>query len=149
MSQTGAFTGCQGWIKTTALSSVSGAGAAFNVDAVSGVTGFTIISKTGTDFKSTEPDVGLPADNTARDWTYVEILFKPNGSGTILVYLQLGLVNTGTAGSAWFDDVQLIPTGGGLSSLSASTGYYIYSRINASTGNIEFVNGNPRRHVPE
>jgi PA14 domain len=133
----------QGWIKTTALPTVTGAGGVLNVDAVSGVTGFTIISKTGTDFKSTEPDVGLPADGTAWDWTFVQCLFKPIGSGTIRLYLQLGYAVAGCSGSAWFDDVGIFPTGASWTGLSASTGYYLYSRIDALTGWIQFVNGNP------
>ncbi|MGH9634961.1 MAG: hypothetical protein ACRD72_09020 [Candidatus Angelobacter sp.] len=132
----------QGWIKTTVIPTVSGSGALLNVDAVSGVTGFTIISKTGTDFLSTEPDVGLPADNTARDWTFVQCLFKPTGSGVLRIYCQLGY-STGCSGSAWFDDVGIFPTGASWSGLTPSQGYYLYSYIDAITGNIVFANGSP------
>lgn len=138
----------QGWIKTTALSTVTGAGAVLNIDTGSGVTGFTIISKnTGsggvTDFASTQPDIGLPADGTARDWTFVQCLFKPIGSGVIRLYCQLGYAAAGCTGTAWFDDVGVFPTGDAWSSLSASTGYYIYPYIDLATSTIQFANGTP------
>jgi len=94
------------WIKTSAMT----AGATYsliNIDAVSGVTGFTIISKTtiGTDPAATEPDCGIKADGSAHAYTYVECVFKPTGAdGTIRVYCQLGYGAT-IAGQAWFDDV--------------------------------------------
>jgi hypothetical protein len=133
----------RGWIKTTALSTLASGGAVLNVDIVSGVTAFTIISKNGTDFSASQPDIGLPADNTARPFTFVECLFKPTGSGVIRLYCQLGYAPAGCSGTAWFDDVGIFPTGGGWSGLTVGGGYYLYSYIDAVTGFLQFANGSP------
>jgi hypothetical protein len=132
----------RGWIKTTALSTSAGNGAMFHITTpFSGVTGISVVSVVaGTDFSTLNNVwIGLPADGVARDWTFVEILWKPTGSGTVTLYTQL----VGTTGSAWFDDYGVYPTGGGWSGLSASTGYYLYSYIDALTGWLLFANGNP------
>ena len=99
-----------GWIKTTAMTaSDAGHGATLNIDPVSGVSGFTITSKTtdGADPGASEPDIGIEADDDAHDWTYVECVFVPTGSdGTIRLYCVLG--NGGIQdGIAWFDDVRV------------------------------------------
>jgi hypothetical protein len=98
-----------GWIKTTALPTAdAGRWAVLNIDVVSGVSAFVIISKltTGTDFAPTEPDVGIAADGVAHDWTYVESVFQVVGTGVIRLYAQLG--NGGAqSGIAWFDHVTL------------------------------------------
>src|SRR3954470_3094841 len=104
-----------GWIKTSALPSADvGLGAVLNVDTVSGVTGFTIISKTGTDLAAlntfsppSQPDVGILADDTAHDWTFVSSIFQPIGTGTIRLYCQLGYGGS-QSGTAWFDSVALV-----------------------------------------
>jgi hypothetical protein len=96
----------QAWIKTTAITTSAGHGAVLNVDPVWGVTGFNIVSKTGTDFLSTQPDVGIPADGAAHAFTFVECVFRPIGTGNIRLYIQLGY-GVGLVGSAWFDDVKL------------------------------------------
>jgi hypothetical protein len=96
----------QAWIKTTALSSGTTHGALINVDIVSGVSGFTILGKSGTDFTPTQPDVGIGADGAMHDWTFVSCLFKCNGSGVLRVYCQLGF-GAALAGSAWFDEVKV------------------------------------------
>lgn len=134
----------RGWIKTTALPTVSSSGAQFHLSVNGGgVTAITLVSVTsGSTFflTSTDLGLGLSAIGTAWDWTFVELLFKPTGSGSLKLYTELG---TNCSGTAWFDDFGIYPTGASWNGLSASTGYYVYSRINASTGNIEFVNGNP------
>jgi hypothetical protein len=132
----------QGWIKTDAMTGTLN-GALLNVDIVSGVTAFTIISKTGTDFASTQPDVGIPADGVAHDWTFVRCLFKPTGSGVLRVYCQLGNNNNTVTGSAWFDDVGVFPTGATYTSLAASTGYYLYEYIDVASSLLKFANGSP------
>jgi hypothetical protein len=135
----------RGWIKTTALPAGAGSGAVLHLQIGSGVTALTSVSvPSGVGFLLSGNDiaVGLPDDNTARDWFFVEMLFKPTGSGSVTLYAQLGLGGA-TQGTAWFDDFGIYPTGASWNGLTASTGYYLYSRINASTGNIEFVNGNP------
>ncbi|HWF02653.1 MAG TPA: hypothetical protein VHA06_03150, partial [Candidatus Angelobacter sp.] len=96
----------QGWIKTTAIAASAGHGAVLNIDIVAGVTGFTIVSKTGTDFSPTQPDVGIAADGAAHGFTFVSCIFRPVGSGIVRLYLQLGY-GVGLVGSAWFDDVQI------------------------------------------
>jgi hypothetical protein len=101
-----------GWIKTGVMPSADpGLGAVLNVDTVSGVTGFTILSKSGTDFAAlstfsppSHPDVGILADDTAHDWTFVSSIFQPIGTGTIRVYCQLGYGGI-QSGTAWFDNV--------------------------------------------
>lgn len=97
-----------GWIKVSALPTAdAGSGAALNVDIVSGVTGWTIKSKTGDDFAATQPDVGVLASGVAEDWQYVECVFVPTGAnGVIRLNVQLGY-GGGQSGTAWFDDVRV------------------------------------------
>lgn len=103
-----------GWIKTTALPSAdAGTGATLNVDTGTGVTGFTILSKNGADFPAyfgqpPQPDVGIFADDTAHDWTFVSSIFQPIGTGTIRLYCQLGF-GAAQSGIAWFDNVAISP----------------------------------------
>jgi hypothetical protein len=96
----------QAWIKTSAITTTAGSGAVLNVDIVSGVTGFTIVSKSGSDFAPTQPDVGIFSDGNAHNFTLVSCVFKVTGTGTIRLYCQLGYTSS-IAGQAWFDDVTL------------------------------------------
>lgn len=96
----------QGWIKTTAIPSSPGHGAVLNIATISGIAGYSVISKNGSDFQSNEPDVGIFADGNAHDWTQVSAVFRVIGSGTMRLYLQLGFGGS-VAGTAWFDDVML------------------------------------------
>lgn len=97
-----------GWIKTTALPAADpGLGAVLNIDAVTGITGFTILEKVGDDFTAIQPDVGILANGVAHDWTFVRARFIPTGAdGTIRLYVQLGH-GGGQSGTAWFDGIRL------------------------------------------
>jgi hypothetical protein len=96
----------QGWIMTTAIAASAGHGTLFNVDILNGVTSFTIISKTGSNFTSAQPDVGIFADGAAHGWTFVSCVFQVHGTGLLRVYCQLGF-GVGLVGTAWFDDLQI------------------------------------------
>jgi hypothetical protein len=98
----------QGWIMTSGVPSATGDGALLNIDTVSGVTSFSILGKSGFDFLSTQPDVGVAADGAAHAWTFVSCVFIPNASGTIRLYCQLGYGGA-VAGTAWFDEVSVAP----------------------------------------
>jgi phage minor structural protein len=97
-----------GWIKTDALPLAdAGFGAVINIDTVSGIGSYAIVSKTTFgDPDPTVPDIGRQADNAVHDWTYVECLFIPAQDGVVSVYCQLGY-SGGQSGTAWFDDVSL------------------------------------------
>jgi hypothetical protein len=72
--------------------------------------------------------------------TFFRAYFTVNTSGTVVVYCQ----NISTGGQVWFDDVSLYPFNGAIyTGLAASTGYYLYPYIEASSGLIKFTNGNP------
>jgi hypothetical protein len=110
-SQDSAVTGglaytLQGWIMTSGVPSSGGNGAVLNIDAISGVTAFTILGKSGFDFSAAQPDVGISADGAAHAWTFVSCVFIPNASGVIRLYCQLGYGGA-VAGTAWFDEVSV------------------------------------------
>ncbi|HEY2363490.1 MAG TPA: hypothetical protein VGK36_20380 [Candidatus Angelobacter sp.] len=135
----------EGWIKTDAITAFTTHGAYLNVAVGGGVTGFTIITKFGAADagSSTTPTIGIRADGAAHPFTLVQCYFIPNTSGFVTVGLQAISLN---AANVWFDDVKVYPHGfggGAYSALTASTGYYMYMRIDNATGKLQFVNGNP------
>jgi hypothetical protein len=134
----------QGWIKTSGLGNNAGRYALLNVVTISGVTSYNIISKTtiGADPISTTPSCGLPADGTDRAFTFVQCVFRVNGSGTMRVYCQLGFGGN-VPGTAWFDDVLLAPAACKAYTVSNSTSYYLYPYIEVSSGLLKFANGTP------
>lgn len=97
----------EGWIKTTSLTPSGGGaflGVAFNIGIVSGITSFTIVEKStiGADPSTVNPDCGIQADGTSRDWTYVFCRFIPTASGTIRIYWNVGY-NGNVSGTVWLD----------------------------------------------
>jgi|GEM_PF-3565479 hypothetical protein len=132
-----------GWIKTDAITNVSGHGAYINIAAGSGVTGFTILTKFGAADQglTATPTIGLQASGSAVPFTFLECYFIPNTSGQISVGLQLISNN---AASAWFDTVFLYPfQGKAYSGLTSGATYHLYPYIDISTGNVVFANGTP------
>lgn len=97
-----------GWIAVSALPAAdAGAGAILSVTAQTGISAFTIVSKTGYDANATKPDVGVAADGVSHAYQYVECVFIPTGTdGTVRVACNLGYGGT-QSGTAWFDDVWL------------------------------------------
>jgi hypothetical protein len=133
----------EGWIKTDALTGGSPNGALLKVSIASGITSFTILTKFGAYDAgfTTTPTIGLPADSVARGYTFVQCWFIPATSGVITLFVQNIATNSE---QCWYDDIKLYPhTGPAYSGLAASTGYYLYSFINRSTGAITYVNGAP------
>jgi hypothetical protein len=133
----------EGWIKTDAITTISGHGGWLNVSAGSGVTGFTIITKFGAaDMGLTStPSIGIAANGSAHAYTFVQCYFVPNTSGSISIGLQ---AISNNAANVWFDDVKCYPHNGPVyQSLTASTAYYLYSKIDGTSGAISFINGNP------
>jgi hypothetical protein len=115
-----------GWIRTSAMSGAGG-GAILNVDALSGVTGFTIHSKVGFNPNAAQPDVGLQNTGIAYpDFTYVECLFTPTGAnGTIRLFLHLGYAGN-VQGTAWFDDLRLVAGGEILQAIEKDSAEFVH-----------------------
>lgn len=138
----------EGWVKTDALPSIpTHVGAAIDLNIISGVTSFSIITKFGgwEGQSTTTPRIGLPADGVARGYTFVQCYFTTAASGVVVpnVILQ------SNSGNGWFDDIKLYPFGGGIwTGLSASTGYYLYPYLDVATSTIKFTNGSPPSTSP-
>jgi hypothetical protein len=145
----------RGFIKTAGPLTLSGAGpggALLHLSAtLGGVTGLTQVSSAGGSVivsSGTDISVGLAADGaTVWPYTFVELTFVPTGSGSITLYIQSGL-NGGVSGTAWFDDVALVPVGITYTGLSNSTHYYLYPYIETLTGLLKMVNGAPPGSSP-
>jgi hypothetical protein len=97
-----------GWIKTSAISNGAGDGAFFDAFNDGGSSAWTVIAHSGTLFFAGEPDVGVPADGVAHDWTFVWSLFTSAVSGTMGIRVRLRTLVAG-AGQAWYDGVRLEP----------------------------------------
>ncbi len=148
-----AFTGGQtyvmeGWVKSDAMPTFAAHfGAGFQLSIVSGITNWTIITKFGAfdQGNTTLPQLSLPADGTARPFTFLQCYFIPASSGTA----ALSLINQSISGNCWFDDVKVYPYSGAIyTGLTASTTYYLYPYVEVSSGNLKFANGNPPTTFP-
>jgi hypothetical protein len=94
-----------GWIKTTAIEAGTNRGAFLDVFAPS-VT-LTPIERVGDPFSTNDQlDVGVAANGAARDWTYVQSVFRAETTGTFDLFLTL--VTGPAGGTAWFDGVELL-----------------------------------------
>lgn len=84
---------------------VSAGYVALNVDAI-GFAGFTVFAKIGPiSLSATEPDVGVAAGVGGRQ--FVRVTFRVEGTGSIVVWAQLGYFNMVT-GTARFDGLRLV-----------------------------------------
>jgi hypothetical protein len=138
----------EGWIKTDAITTVSGHGAFLNCATNNTISSFTIITKFGAadSGQTTFPTIGIAANGSAQPFTFVQCYFIPATSGTMNVSPQMISAN---AASAWFDDIKVYPYIGTIyTGLSASTTYYLYPYVETATGNLKFSNGNPPTTSP-
>jgi hypothetical protein len=138
----------EGWVKQDAMPTVSTHfGAGFQLVIDTGITSWTILTKFGAfDVASpTVPQMSLPADNTARPYTFLQMYLIPTASGTA----HLTIINQSISGNGWFDDVKVYPFSGAIySGLSASTNYYLYPYVNVASGTIQFTNPTPPTTSP-
>jgi hypothetical protein len=97
-----------GYVKTSALPAAdAGRGAALVMTAVAGVTAFTALAKSDAGITTVNAwDAGLPADGTARTWTYIWSRVRVTGEGIVRLALTLGYGGT-QSGTAWFDQVRV------------------------------------------
>lgn len=133
-----------GWIKTSALPTAdAGWGAVIALTTQTGITGFTILSRTGNNpdpgiVTPERPDVGIAADGATHAFTYVETIFIPLGSsGTGRLYCQLGFGGT-QSGQVWWDDVSVTAL--------ADYGTQIYDAAGATI--VDFTGGKRIMAVP-
>jgi hypothetical protein len=138
----------EGWVKQDAMPTVpTHIGAGFTMVIDSGITSWTILTKFGAfdAGATTTPQVSLPADNTARPYTFLQCYFKPTASGTA----HLQVVNQSVSGNGWYDDIKVYPYIGAIyTGLSASTAYYLYPYLSVATGNTLFANPTPPTTSP-
>jgi hypothetical protein len=138
----------EGWVKSDAMPTFAAHfGAGFELSINSGITSWTIITKFGAfdQGNTTVPQMSLPADGTARPFTFLQCYFIPTSSGTA----ALSTINQSISGNCWFDDVKVYPFFGGVyTGLSASTAYYIYQYVSVAAGAIQFSNPNPPTTSP-
>jgi hypothetical protein len=131
-----------GFIKTDALAGGAAHGSIIRLDISSGIGSFSILTKFGAYDAglTTIPAIALPADGTARGFTFVQCYFIPASNGVVTCSLQH--ITTG-AGSAWFDNVFVYPFGGRFYSLTAGATYHLYPYVDVNAGTISFTNGAP------
>lgn len=138
----------EGWVKSDAMPTFAAHfGAGFELTIISGITSWTIITKFGAfdQGNTTLPQVSLPADGTARPFTFLQCYLIPTASGIA----AFSLLNQSISGNCWFDDVKVYPYSGAIyTSLTSSTTYYLYPYIETATGNLKFANGNPPTTSP-
>jgi hypothetical protein len=95
------------WIKVASQSG-DGWGSLINVDAVTA--SVTPIESRGCTLRTGgEADIGIPFSTATQDWTLCYVRFKANATGTSRASAQLGYAATTTAGTVWFDGIEIRP----------------------------------------
>lgn len=115
-----------GWLKT---SGPGNTGALTGVDSAlqSGISSINIHESLNYGVTSTSvPQLALPCDNVARDWTYCECIFQvtastPGGTGVLRLKASHGFAGN-ASGSLWLDGLKLVKLPPGLWSLFDSAG---------------------------
>lgn len=116
-----------GWIKTrNVANSIQSVNAGANLSVETNLPGTGLFTRT-------------PALLGTNDWTYVSVVFNTGDNWEIQIDARLGMFSGMTTGTAWFDDIRLVPL----------RKVYVSSDRSGSVAGIPFAPGDILSHTPD